>query len=231
MRSTSWKDMDADFGCSIDYGGDYWLLEVWGEVDLAVAPRMSVFVDLVRLEPHPVTVDLTQTTFIDSTGVALLVKLFSLLQHDGLELTVVASDGPAKRIVELSGISAFVTIADTVADHWYGPPCGVITTDLDGAVTSWNRAAEQLYGRRASDVVGQPIVDLMVGPQDADHANEIMQSVLEAGYWEGEFDVLCADKKLISVHVIDRIIKDGAGYAVGVVGFSTPVRQTAEASA
>lgn len=228
MRATSWKAADADFGCSIDYGGDSWLLDVWGEVDLAVVPRMSVFVDLVRLEPQPVTVDFTQTTFIDSTGIALLVELFSLLQHDGLELTVVAPAGPAKRIIELSGISAFVQVTDTVGAHRQGAQCAVITTDMNGAVTSWNRAAEQLYGRRATDVIGQSILDLMVGPQDGDHANQIMQSVLQTGYWEGEFDVLCADRKLISMHVIDRVLKDEQGETVGVVGFSTPARQTAE---
>ncbi|MGH9027308.1 MAG: putative bifunctional diguanylate cyclase/phosphodiesterase, partial [Acidimicrobiia bacterium] len=37
----------------------------------------------------------------------------------------------------------------------------VIATDLKGLIRSWNRSAESLYGRRAGDVLGRPVADLL----------------------------------------------------------------------
>jgi PAS domain S-box-containing protein len=37
-----------------------------------------------------------------------------------------------------------------------------IATDLDGLVTYWNPAAEDLYGYCAADVLGHPLTDLIV---------------------------------------------------------------------
>jgi PAS domain S-box-containing protein len=40
-------------------------------------------------------------------------------------------------------------------------PQAVIATDLDGVIVFWNRAAEELYGMKASAVIGQPLPDVM----------------------------------------------------------------------
>src|ERR671929_17795 len=50
----------------------------------------------------------------------------------------------------------------------------VIATDLDGTIRLWNRAAERLYGWPAAGVLGRPITEVTVGPDDGDAAQSIM---------------------------------------------------------
>jgi PAS domain S-box-containing protein len=63
----------------------------------------------------------------------------------------------------------------------------VIATDLAGTVKLWNAAAERLYGWSCAEVVGRPITEITVGPDDAEVAEQIMASVRSIGSWEGEF--------------------------------------------
>jgi PAS domain S-box-containing protein len=99
----------------------------------------------------------------------------------------------------------------------------VIVTDLAGRVTAWNRAAEQLYGWAAPEVVGRPITRLTVGPEDHDVAEQIMQAIQTTGVWEGEFTVRGRDGASFVAHVRDTLVRDRDGRPVGVCGRSYAV--------
>ena len=61
--------------------------------------------------------DLRGLTFIDSSGLRLLVALHQRAQHDGFQLTLVAPAGPADRTIQLSGLGQvlpFVPASDLV---------------------------------------------------------------------------------------------------------------------
>jgi len=44
-------------------------------------------------------------------------------------------------------------------------PLAIYTRDLDGIVTSWNPAAERMFGWSAAEIVGQPLLTVPVGKQ------------------------------------------------------------------
>jgi PAS domain S-box-containing protein len=51
-------------------------------------------------------------------------------------------------------------------------PVAIVTTDLDAKVTSWNPAAEALFGYRADEAVGRVIDDLIANRPDLRHESE-----------------------------------------------------------
>ena len=53
---------------------------------------------------------------------------------------------------------------------------GIVSKDLDGIVTSWNRGAERIFGYRADEVIGQSIVIII--PEDLQGEEpEILQRI------------------------------------------------------
>lgn len=71
----------------------------------------------------------------------------------------------------------------------------IISKTLDGVVTSWNRAAEKLYGYSAEEMIGQPIT-LLVPPERPQEVPEIL-------------DRICRGQKVEHVETV-RVRKDGA---------------------
>jgi PAS domain S-box-containing protein len=51
----------------------------------------------------------------------------------------------------------------------------IISTDVDGAITTWNKAAERLFGYSEAEVIGKPMAILR--PPDRQKEAEILQSV------------------------------------------------------
>ncbi|HZU75780.1 MAG TPA: PAS domain S-box protein, partial [Dehalococcoidia bacterium] len=49
----------------------------------------------------------------------------------------------------------------------------ILTKTLDGIITSWNRAAERLYGYSAAEAIGRPVT-LIMPPEQADDFSAIM---------------------------------------------------------
>jgi anti-sigma B factor antagonist len=61
------------------------LFRVVGEIDAATAPRLSELSD----RHGPLRFDLSGVTFIDSSGIAVLVGLYQRCAHDGCSFQVV----------------------------------------------------------------------------------------------------------------------------------------------
>ena len=50
----------------------------------------------------------------------------------------------------------------------------ILSKDLAGRITSWNAAAERLYGYRAQEVVGQSVL-LLFPPDRSDEFTQVME--------------------------------------------------------
>ena len=82
--------------------------------------------------------------------------------------------------------------------------------NFDSRILYWSRGAEQLYGWRKEDVRGKTTHELLQTqfPQPPD---EIMKTLLETGYWEGEVVHHCRDGSPVTVSSRWALRKDDAG--------------------
>ena len=118
-------------------------------------------------------------------------------------------------------------ITDIAARHFDHSHQAAIATDVRGYVTYWNDAARQLYGWTRDEVLGRPISELTVGPEHERVARDIMDIVLQTGFWAGEFDVRHEDGTQFRAFVRDYLVKDPDGQPTGLLGVSTDTTQEA----
>jgi anti-sigma B factor antagonist len=76
---------------------------VSGELDLATAPELSAAVAQHR-DAQLLVLDLTAVTFIDSTGVRVLIETDRSCAGSSSRLAVLAGDGPVRRVLSLCGL-------------------------------------------------------------------------------------------------------------------------------
>lgn len=53
----------------------------------------------------------------------------------------------------------------------------IARVDLDGAIAAWSPGAEALYGYSAGEILGRPLADLLAGPDVAETADRLLETV------------------------------------------------------
>ena len=103
---------------------------------------------------------------------------------------------------------------------------GIVTVDPDGRVRSWNRGAEQLFGRPEGAALGQPFAALFTDPAPV-HAG-LRAALAGVG---GRIGASIAGASSVHVEVGLSTVSDDAGGPLGVVAIVRDVteRQRAEA--
>jgi PAS domain S-box-containing protein len=99
----------------------------------------------------------------------------------------------------------------------------VIGTAPDGTIIFWNEAAAELYGWRASDVLGRNILDVTPSAQLREHAAAIMARLCVGETWSGRFLVRRRDGRQFLAEVRDLPVFDDRGELAGVLGISKEV--------
>jgi anti-sigma B factor antagonist len=90
------------------------VVAVKGELDLTTAPRLKWMLhDLLEAGRTNHVVDLTDTTFMDSTALGVLVGINRSL-GEGMRLLIVCSRPNVLKIFELSGMDGVFTIVPTL---------------------------------------------------------------------------------------------------------------------
>jgi anti-sigma B factor antagonist len=87
-------------------------IEARGELDLATVPAL-----LERIAPHRragnrVVVDLRSLTFMDSSGLRMLLQLYQASAGEGWELVVVPGPPGVQRMFELTGMEQLLPFVD-----------------------------------------------------------------------------------------------------------------------
>jgi anti-sigma B factor antagonist len=84
---------------------------VRGELELATAPELTAALDDgIRRTSGPFVIDLSMVGFLDSSGIACLMRARALLGRDDRELALICPPGSARRALELTGFDELVAL-------------------------------------------------------------------------------------------------------------------------
>ena len=98
--------MQADFQVDAAREGDTELIGLAGELDLASGPTLEA--ELERISPEDtrlVVLDLRRLEFMDSTGLAIIVRAHQRLGEADCELCLVRGTPQVQRLLDLTGVA------------------------------------------------------------------------------------------------------------------------------
>ena len=95
------------------------LVSLIGEHELYGAPQLQERIDSLIAEHLSIVIDLTDTVFIDSSIVGVLLKEQKAAASSGVDYTIVLSKStgePVRRMFEITGLSEILRIVERDAD-------------------------------------------------------------------------------------------------------------------
>jgi PAS domain S-box-containing protein len=90
-------------------------------------------------------------------------------QDDEVRLQRIMQEGNIGALFERMWLSSIVEFSDDA----------IISKNLDGTITSWNKGAERLYGYSAEEVIGKPVTILI--PPDRQYEEDAILKVIRRG--------------------------------------------------
>jgi anti-sigma B factor antagonist len=104
-----------DLRLDVSVQGEWSVLRVGGEVDVATAPRLrEQLIALVNDQRYHLVVDLSEVDFIDSTGLGVLIGALKRVRSRDGDLHLVCSDDRILRVFEITGLDQIFTIHESV---------------------------------------------------------------------------------------------------------------------
>jgi len=98
-------------------GDESYVIALAGEVDLYTAPEFKQqLLDVIAKGGRNVVVDFSETTFIDSTTLGVLVGGVKRLRQNGGQLALVSTDRNITKIFEITGLDRVFAIHNTRAE-------------------------------------------------------------------------------------------------------------------
>jgi PAS domain S-box-containing protein len=90
----------------------------------------------------------------------------------------------------------------------------IIGEALDGTITSWNAAAERIYGYPSGEIVGEAVT-VLLPPDHADEEQSIFKRIRRGETFRMETRRLCKDGTAVDVALTVSPIRDAEGKVVG----------------
>jgi anti-sigma B factor antagonist len=106
------EDLTLDMDISTRDEGDWLLVQPAGEIDIATADA----VESQLAHNRDTILDLTQVTFMDSTGLRTVVGAHNRLKEANCRLRIVIPDGPVERIIAITGLTGALDTVETLED-------------------------------------------------------------------------------------------------------------------
>jgi PAS domain S-box-containing protein len=124
-------------------------------------------------------------------------------------LTVITDASERKRLEIAERDQLFLGSIVSSADD------AIVSKDLNGVVTSWNKAAERLFGYTAEEMIGKPI-DVLIPRNHPDEEAQILKRIRRGEPIEHyETDRMRKDGTIINISVTISPIRDRIGRIIG----------------
>lgn len=115
MTDAAFQPPDS-FSCEIGRTGDTAWVRPVGELDLDTAPRLEETLAAVREEGGPrLVLDLRDLTFMDSTGLRLVIRWDTAARRDGFDFAIVPGPDVVQRVIRLTGMDDVLSVTDPPA--------------------------------------------------------------------------------------------------------------------
>jgi anti-anti-sigma factor len=109
------------FVTEVERCDDITIVQPRGDLDIATAGTLHAALDGIERTEHLV-LDLRGLSFIDSTGLHLLVALHQRAQRDGFQLTLLAPAAPLDTAIQLCGLDGTLPFVEVVDAAQSEPP-------------------------------------------------------------------------------------------------------------
>ena len=98
-------------------GSDSYAVAVTGEMDLYSAPKVRErLTDVIEAGARSVVVDLMGVSFLDSSGLGVLLSASKALRTAGGELVLAADDRRILRVLEITGLGRTIHVEQSLVE-------------------------------------------------------------------------------------------------------------------
>jgi anti-anti-sigma factor len=107
---------DGQLRVTTEVRPDAYVLYVSGEIDIASAPELRAHLHVaLSARPQRLIVDLSQVSYLDSSGIAELTRAGKALQRDGGSLFLQPGKSKVKKILDVLGLTRVYAPPETEA--------------------------------------------------------------------------------------------------------------------
>jgi PAS domain S-box-containing protein len=152
-----------------------------------------------------------------------------MLSRGGREINEIGQDGPgAGREVRASREFELLTLLAAIVGSANE---SIVSSTVDGVITSWNAAAERMYGFTAAEIIGRS-ASLVIPPETAAELMPVLQRVRQGEEIEQfETRLRRKDGSIIEVSLTDFPIRDANGVVVGTSSITRDMTERNRANA
>ena len=124
----------------------------------------------------------------------------------------------APRVAALSALPSLTSevILQNIAD-------AVITIDPAFCITRWNRAAEDIYGWKAAQVIGKAVGSILLTEYHHSNQEEAMRHLEQYGYWRGEVTQRRSDGTPLTIQASVTWLTNAEGESLGAVSVNRDI--------
>jgi hypothetical protein len=155
------------------------------------------------------------------------ISLSSLQTDDGLLVSAAVRDSSERKqieakIQELEATSRLAAIVESSHD-------AIIGKTLDGVITSWNAAAERVYGYTATEIIGRNIAALVPGDRAGELTPILGRVRLGERVEHYETQRVAKDGSRLDISLTISPIRDSRGLVMGVSSVTHDMTETKQA--